>query len=213
MMRVTMLAAGMLFFCIESHAGMITQPVQFDYKNHASSNTNYARLNPALAPLNSVVFSVTATGTSGPWMVTNPTSGTLTFNVIVDQTIETDAGSHSLVTSMPVTLAPSAIQQVPVTETTSDNLVQTTNLSSYIGTSTISPFGFYNGVVFADNPLITVSYIPDIGGGVFQEIKGSETVAYYYGNSFFVPEPASFTMLSLSLAAVAVRAWRRRSGA
>jgi hypothetical protein len=59
--------------------------------------------------------------------------------------------------------------------------------------------------VTADNSLITVT---PFGSNV--DFRGSETITYYYGSSFPVPEPVSLVMLSVGLATVAGLAWRHR---
>jgi hypothetical protein len=42
------------------------------------------------------------------------------------------------------------------------------------------------------------------------DLEGFETVTYFYGTTFPIPEPASLVMLSLGLTAVAGLAWRHR---
>jgi hypothetical protein len=58
--------------------------------------------------------------------------------------------------------------------------------------------------VTADSPSILVMSNQDF------RYNGTETVAYYFGDSFPLPEPSSLITLSLGLAAVAACAWRQR---
>jgi hypothetical protein len=57
-----------------------------------------------------------------------------------------------------------------------------------------------------DNALITVSQ----PFGSYFGLIGSETVTYYFGSSFQIPEPASLVMFTLGLTVVAGLAWRQR---
>jgi hypothetical protein len=86
--------------------------------------------------------------------------------------------------------------------------LQTTNVGAYICNCMLVT-GFFGVPILresvnTDNPNIRVRSLLDAN------LPGTETVTYYYGNTFFTPEPTSLAMLSLGLATVAGLAWRQQ---
>jgi hypothetical protein len=95
------------------------------------------------------------------------------------------------------------------------NLIVTTGYytgsgtAPFVGTGTLTPrFPGDNFNVSSDNTSISVVVKPNNSGNV-PSFSGTDTITYLFGTS--APEPASFVMLSIGLAAVGVVAWRRRA--
>ena len=196
-----------LTFGVQAHAGTITQFASFTYQEHDSRDVAYKQLDPALAPLNAVAFSVNATGTSGPWTITNPTLSTLSFMLTISSRLSTDAGNSDSASTVPVTLGPQSSQEFSASQSYSGSLALTTNLSSYIGTGMVPPFGNFSARFSPDNSQITVM------DGHLGSVSGTESVSYFYGPTPLLPEPTSLFMLSLGLATVGCVAWPSRCAA
>jgi hypothetical protein len=160
------------------------------------------------------VFSISIAGfplgTGHTFQVTNPTSTTISFNAMLFGSLGTEAGGFSTMSTVPTTLGPGQFTffapLIVPSPAFQSSMTQTTDLGRYVGTGMLVPAGF-GGIesVTTDNSLIKVTQL-----GTSANFQGSETIPYYYGTSFPVPEPASLMMLSLGLATVAMLAWRQR---
>jgi hypothetical protein len=224
-MRRTTIALPVLLFGIQAHAGIITQTVNFSIQAHGSLVFPYNQLDPSHLPLNAWAITVNLNSGAGPqWQLLNPTSNTISFNATLHGSINTDAGPTAIVnTVMPLTLGPgqstlvyvhnpfssfpSPAYQISAVDPATGNV-------SLVGTGQVQPFdivtqngGFvFNEFVTANNG-ISVSVIHL---GMDAALSGTETVAYFYGDTPFIPEPASIITLSLGLAAVTACVWRQR---
>jgi hypothetical protein len=224
----TVIAVVVVVFAVEAQAGTMTQTAGFHFAAHGGSGGQpYNQLNPGLAPLNAVVFSITvegsANGFSGQgdlFVVSNNTFGTtLSFNTTVAGTFSSEAGGFSTRYTVPTTLGPGGSMdftpiQIPP-QGFQSTMVETTNLSLWVGTGTLTPIvgAFFESVTTdvpppsQGPPLVSVTELSTFN------FQGSETITYYYGSSFPpapAPAPPSLVMLSLGLAAVAGLAWRQR---
>jgi hypothetical protein len=144
-MRRRALGLAVLWVGIQAEAGVITQGGSFSIGAPGSgSPVFYNQLDPASAPLNDVTTLVTlSAGMGSPYLVTNLTGSTISFNVRLFGQLNTDAGS--LVTTpesiVPVTLGP--LQTTSFTPAfvppsgASFFSIQTTDLGAYIGTGTL----------------------------------------------------------------------------
>jgi hypothetical protein len=216
-MRRTTIAVAFLSFGIQAHAGIITQTSNFHYADHGGTGAQpYNQLDPSLTPLNAVVFSISIAGYpvsfGHTFEVSNPTSNTISFNATLSGGLFTEAGGFTTMPTVPTTLGPHQskdfIPLIVPSPAFQSSMTQTTNLDRYVGTGMVVPAGFGGFErVTADNSLITVTQL-----GATAEFLGSETITYYYGSSFPVPEPASLAMLSFGLPTIAMLmlAWRKR---
>jgi hypothetical protein len=223
-MRQMTIAVAVLLFGIPAHAGIITQTVSFNIRSHGGTGNflNFNQLDPSLAPLNAVVLTVSATGyafSSGitghddTFQVTNPTANTISFNAMLFGSLSTDAGGFRTMSTVPTTLGPHQSQDFipllipsPAFQSTM-TLLGDLSQSEYVGTGTFLTVVSDLNFVITDNSLISVT---DLDARI---IDGFETITYYYGSSFLVPEPASLVMLSIGLTMVAGLAWHRRRAA
>jgi hypothetical protein len=211
-MRRTTIAVAVVLFGIQTHAGTMTQTAGFIAAPHGGTLGSYSQLNPSLAPLNAVVTTITVGGQGNIYTLTNPTSNTISFTASLFGALNIDTLGFVSVSTMSETLGPfqsTMLTTLPLPMGTQSSSAQTTNLSAYIGTGTLVVTQFGGGFqdsVHTDNPSIIVSSppLPNFAFG------GTETVTYYYGSTFLIPEPTSLVMLSLGLAAVAGLAWRQR---
>jgi hypothetical protein len=84
------------------------------------------------------------------------------------------------------------------------SMAQTTNLSQFVGTGVVFLIFSRGDDITVDNPLIRT-----LNSDAY-DIQGTETITYYYGSSFLVPEPASLVMFLLGLPPLAVMVWCQR---
>jgi hypothetical protein len=219
-MRRTAIAVAVLLFGIQAQAGIITQTSELNFASHGGFGAKpYNQLDPSLAPLNAVVFTVTLdgpgeglgpTGRGDSYLVTNPTSNTISFNAMLQGIMYSNDAEYgfSASSTVPVTLGPNestfllSFQLPPFGIQVTRGV--TMDLGQYVGTGILTPLFFESDNVSVDNSLITVS-----NRDAFK-FTGTETITYYYGSTFLMPEPASLTVLSLGLAAVAGLTWHRR---
>jgi PEP-CTERM motif len=212
-MRRSACVAAVGYFCLSVgviRAGTITQTISFHYATHGTTFVPYNQLNPSLAPLNNVAFTVGLGFAGGSvFSLVNTTGSEQTFNVNERTDVSTDGGSATAFAVESVTLKPGAMTLV-TTPNIYANLfaMQSTGLSHFVGTSELQPTIGLSG-----------SAVPSISGiqvtDVTQQFAttradGSETVTYYFGTTFFTPEPSSVLMMLIGLAPVAALAWRRR---
>jgi hypothetical protein len=217
-MRRTTIALLLVFFGINAHAGVITQTVNFHLAPHGASSTPYNQFNPSLGPLNVVATTVTYTtgGAFGPsfgnvYELQNMTSSAIVFNARLFGFVNSDAGGTLFTnTTVPLILGAGQmtfLQPVPAFGAQYSNYRTGLDLSGYIGTGQLLPFamtGFpTEDSVTADSPSILVTSDQNY------RYNGTETVAYYFGDSFPLPEPSSLVMVSVGLAAVAACLWRQ----
>jgi hypothetical protein len=230
-MRRVIIAAAVLLFGVQAHAGTITQTVGFDTREHGGFGLlPYNQLDPSLAPLNDVATTVNFVGVSGNlYYLVNPTSTTITFDATLNWLLVIDGGtSASNRFTVNATLGPSQFTTLQFSlfgfQLSSVQSSQTTNLSGYIGTGQLYPFGSptsggfvgYFERVTVDNSSIMVTTMYDQQPVSTSAMIGTETVTYYFGPTVIMPEPASLVMLSIGLATVAGvagLAWQHRSRA
>jgi hypothetical protein len=212
-MRPTTLAAAVLLFGVQAQAGTITQTINFRISAHESQYEYFSQLDPSLAPLNAIGMAVDfrGGGTGPNYELYNTTNNAVSFYVTLVSQLSTLVGQTPYTyTVIPVTLGPAGSAyftptQIPPAGYQFSGLLP--GADSFIGTRMLTvTLGGIEGVT-ASSPLVRVNQLQT------GEIDGSETVTYYYGSSFPVPEPASLVILSLGLAVVAGLAWHRRRAA
>jgi hypothetical protein len=196
-----LLVCLLLALTSSSRAGTIIQTHPFHYAPHGSIVQGFNQLDPSQVPLNGVEFDVTATG-SQSYTVTNETTSPLTVTLSGDMILSTDAGMISSHFATPVSLNP--FQAVSVTESlafsNSLQLLGSPSLTArYVGTGLFLPGGmFQTSSLAVDSNFASVT--PDSSGPV---IDGTETVKFFFGTTFPVPEPPGFVMLAVGVLAVA----------
>jgi hypothetical protein len=206
------MAVAVLLFGIQAHAGMMTQTSNFHFASHGGTGAippGFNQLDPSLAPLNAVLFTLIFSASFETFEVLNPTFNTISFNATLSGSFgEGNVGIYRTQFTEPVTLPGGQSTfltplTIPPPGVQLSN-AQTTGLSEYVGTGQVFlTFGGFDNATI-DNSLIQVSNLDA------SDFRGTETVTYYYGSTLLLPEPASLAMLSLGLAAVAIMRWQHR---
>ncbi len=197
--------------------GTIVQTTGFHEDNHNPLVGSYNQFNPALGPLNEVVTTVTLNpygidGTGNAYFLTNQGAVAISFHATIWGTADTDGGKwESINNQVPMTLgafSQSLVFPIDVPKSFQTTQIRTSNLSGYIGTGQLLTGAMDPG---GNQELVSVDdFRVSVRPQSALNITGIETVTYYYGSSFAVPEPASVVGMALGLAVVAGMAWRRR---
>lgn len=201
MFLVVMLVAGQI------QAGTITQDSGFGTLGRAVVASPINQFNPALGTLNDVVVSMTLNASDPTAVIDNNTSTPITTNVTT--LISASYGNSEIFSQIgptQVTLGAFADYElgvlVPGALTLSGILFAALEgdgvYGEFVGTSTTDVVPLFSETVTVSSPDLYYEY------GIYLPVSGTETVTYYYGNSFYVPAPSSAIILGMGLFAVMI---------
>jgi hypothetical protein len=147
-----------LLFLVPStvHAGTLTQTVNFRLASHGTTYNDYQQLPANLGPLNAVTFDLTATGSSGTYVLTNTTDHAISFNLTTIDLLRVESVQITTTNVTPFIIGASTTGFSIPLGTVHDTFTLTTNLDSYIGNSRIVPSFLYFESVQSDNLAVRV---------------------------------------------------------